>query len=283
VEYLNPSPAACLPQTMWLVHRTIMGRPGISTDDLFDLVVPVDLRSSVPSDAHHFKSALGALRKLRLVRADGATLHSKKLSGPEAFLRQLRHRIVQPPHAFEEGFEGAEDIRNGLIWLMRESPARALDYDGDVATRTKTFVNFTRWNTFRTWCEVLGFGHTALDIQAVGRAGNRIVPNPTRAVMDAIKEPFGDPLARGQQIPIGRLLDFLRAELPVLPGHPSATFDGLDEGDENALRVVGLALTAAEELGVLKMSYQSDPSGVMALPDAQQGQPRYVSAVTIAK
>ena len=283
MEYLNPSPAACLPQTMWLVYRPIMGRPGISTTDLFDLVVPVDLRGSVPVDAHHFKSALRALRNLRLVRADGTALHAAKLTGPEAFLRQLRHRIVQPPNTFEEGFEGAEDIRNGLIWLMRESPAKALEYDGDVATRTKTFVNFTRWNTFRTWCDALGFGHTALDIQAVGKAGARIVPNPTRAVVDAIKAPFGDPLPRDQQIPIGQLLDFLRAELPVLPGHSTATFDGLEEQDDNALRVVGLALTAAEELDVLKMAYQSDPSGVMALPDAQHGQPRYVSAVTIAK
>jgi hypothetical protein len=79
------------------------------------------------------------------------------------------------------------------------------------------------------------------------------------------------------------LVQFLRQELPVLPGHPSATYEGLneDEEEDNALRVIGLALTAAEELKVLTLKYQSDPSGVMALPDAQHGETRYVSAVTI--
>lgn len=283
MEYLNPSPAPCLPQAMWLVYRTIMGRPGVSSDELFDLVVPTDMRSSTPSEGGHFRSALSALKKLRLVQTDRDAMRVGQLSGPEAFLRLLRHRIVHPPHAFEEGFDGAEDIRNGLIWLMRESPTGALDYDSDVATRTTVFTNGTRWNTFRTWCDVLGFGQAALEVMATGSAQGRIVPNPTRAIVDAIKHPFGEPLPRGRQIPIGQCMEFLRAELPVLPGHPSATFAGLEGEDRNALRVVGLALTAAEEVDILKMSYQSDPSGVMALPDAQQGQSRYVSAVTIAK
>lgn len=283
MEYLNPNPAPCLPQTMWLVYRTIMSRPGIAPDALFDLVVPTDLRARTPSEGAHFRRSLSALEKLRLVHTDGNTLRVEKVSEPDAFTRLLRHRIVHPPHAFEEGFEGAEDIRNGLIWLMRESPTKALDYDSDVATRTTVFTNGTRWNTFRTWCDVLGFGQAALEVMATRSVQGQIVPNPTRAIVDAIKKPFGEPLPRGQQIPIGRLMDFLRTELPVLPGHPSATFDGLEGEDKNALRVVGLALTAAEETDVLKMSYQSDPSGVMALPDAQQGQSRYVSAVTIAK
>ena len=166
---------------------------------------------------------------------------------------------------------------------MRESPTKALDYDVDVAPKTSVFVNGTRWNTFRTWCDALGFGQSALDVMAENKAGNRIVPNPTRAVVDAIAYPFGDALPRGEQLPIGRLVEFLRQELPVLPGHPSATFEGLNEDEGNALRVIGLALTAAEELDVLTLKYQSDPSGVMALPDAQHGETRYVSAVTIGK
>ncbi len=36
-------------------------------------------------------------------------------------------------------------------------------------------------------------------------------------------------------------------------------------------------------MNVLTLTYQSDPSGVMALPDAQHGATRYVSAVTIRK
>ena len=69
----------------------------------------------------------------------------------------------------------------------------------------------------------------------------------------------------------------------MLPGHPSATYDGLTGEADEALRALGLALTSAEERQILDMSYQSDPSGVMALPDAHDGRPRYVSAVSIRK
>jgi hypothetical protein len=116
---------------------------------------------------------------------------------------------------------------------------------------------------------------------AENRAGHRIVPNPSRAVIDAVASPFGEALPRGEQLPIGRLVEFLRQELPVLPGHPSAVTEESNVDDDNALRVIGLALTAAEERKVLTLRYQSDPSGVMALPDAQLGETRYVSSVTI--
>ncbi|WP_237745005.1 hypothetical protein [Kribbella catacumbae] len=208
-------------------------------------------------------------------------LEAVEVSGARAFLRVLRHRIVQPPESFSADFEGADDIRRGLIWLMRQSPSRALDYEDDVAPKTSVFVNSTRWNTFRTWCDALGFGQTALSVMAQSKAGNHIVPNPSRAVVDAIANPFGDALPRGVQLPIGRLVQFLRQELPVLPGHPSATYEGLIEDEDNALRVIGLALTVAEEMKVLTLKFQSDPSGVMALPDSQHGETRYVSTVTI--
>src|SRR5690606_38389641 len=139
-----------------------------------------------------------------------------------------------------------------------------------------------RWNTFRMWCDVLGFGQTALGAMAKDKTGSRIVPNPSRAVVDVITHPFVEALPRGEQLPIGRLGQFLREELPVLPGHPSAIFDDVSD-DDSALRVVGHALSTAEEMNVLTLSYQSDPSGVMALPNAQDGGTRYVSAVTIRK
>lgn len=288
MEYLNPSPAAALPQAMWLAYSATMEHPGCDSTTLLDLVVPTAMRPQTPSDGSHVKRAVSALLKLSLITETDGTLTAEKVSGPQEFLRQLRHRIVQPPEKFGPEYEGADDIRRGLVWLMRQSPARALDYAEDVEQKEnaeaekKVFVNQARWNTFRMWCDVLGFGQTALDVMAKDRAGSRIVPNPSRAVVDAISHPFGEALPRGEQLPIGRLVDFLREELPVLPGHPSAIFDGLAD-DDNSLRVVGHALTAAEEMKVLTLSYQSDPSGVMALPDAQYGATRYVSAVTIGK
>lgn len=285
MEYLNPSPAAALPQAMWLVYGATMERPGSGAATLLDLVVPTAMRPQTPSDGSHVKRALSALIKLGLITETNGTLAAEIVSGPQEFLRQLRYRIVQPPEKFGPEHEGADDVRRGLVWLMRQSPSQALDYAEDVEPKEaerKVFVNGSRWNTFRMWCDVLGFGQTALDVMAKDKAGSRIVPNPSRAVVDAISCPFGAALPRGEQLPIGQLVDFLREELPVLPGHPSAIFDGVMD-DDNPLRVVGHALTAAEELDVLTLTYQSDPSGVMALPDAQHGATRYVSAVTIRK
>lgn len=287
MEYLNPSPAAALPQAMWLVYSAAMERPGSDAETLLDLIVPTAMRPQTPGDGSHVKRALAALVKLGLVTERSGSLTAERVGGPQEFIRQLRHRIVQPPEKFGPDFEGADDIRRGLVWLMRQSPSQALDYAEDVeqkesAEAEKVFVNPGRWNTFRMWCDVLGFGQTALDVMAKDKAGSRIVPNPSRAVVDAICHPFGEALPRREQLPIGQLVRFLRNELPVLPGHPSAVFGGLSD-DDNPLRVIGHALTAAEELNVLTLTYQSDPSGVMALPDAQHGATRYVSAVTIGE
>jgi hypothetical protein len=144
------------------------------------------------------------------------------------------------------------------------------------------FVNDTRWNAFRWWSQALGFSQPALAALSKSQDQKaKIVPDPTDATVDVIRHPVGEPLPRNERLPIGRLLEFLRAELPVLPGHPSATYDGIG-GDDHGMQVLGLALSSAEQRQVLTMAYQSDPSGVMALPDAQDfGQTRYVSTVTI--
>lgn len=283
MEYLNPTPVAALPQTMWLVYRAVMERPGASPELLFELLVPEAMRVGVPGEGSHVKVALSRLQSLDLVQLQQGGLHATKVRDSASFLRQLRHRVVQPADAFGPGFDGADDLRKGLIWLMRESPTKALDYESDVAPRTSVFVNGTRWNTFRTWCDALGLGQAALSVMSANKAAGKIVPNPTRAVIDAIQHPFGDAPTRRTQLPINVFVDFLRQELPILPGHSSANFEGLDANQGNALHVIGLALTAGEELGILKLEYQSDPSSVMALPDAQHGETRYVSAVTIGK
>ena len=145
------------------------------------------------------------------------------------------------------------------------------------------FTNDTRWNGFRWWSQALGFGQEALRALAVDADSKaKIIPDPTVAVIDAIQHPFGDALPRGEQIPIERLMEFLRFELPVLPGHPSATYLGLEDDGKLAIAALGLALSSAEQRQLLSMSYQSDPSGVLALPDAQNFRTdRYVSNVTI--
>jgi hypothetical protein len=170
---------------------------------------------------------------------------------------------------------------------MRQAPFTPLDWGYvQTANRTQLFTNDTRFNAFRPWSIALGMGMPALSAMVEGAkqktTGEKIVPDPTQAVIDVILHPLTGQIPRGEQVSIQQLLEFLRAELPVLPGHPSATYDGIADDPDNGLRAVGLALTSAEARGILTMTYQSDPSGVIALPDAQDaGHDRFVSAVTI--
>lgn len=285
MEVLNPSPVLCLPQAMWLAYEVIMDTPGLDQAGVLSLVTPEVLRAQTPQDGAHAKRALAGLREFGLVQSDAdGLLSAQRLSGHQAFLRLLRHRLVMPPAHFGPEYRGAPDLRSGLVWLMTQSPLTPLHYE-NVQTEMPTglFTNDTRWNAFRWWSQALGFSLPALpSLSKNADRKARIVPDPTDALIDAIQHPHGEPLPRGQQLPIGQLLDFLRTELPILPGHPSATYPGLKEDDSQAMRVLGLALSSAEERQILSMAYQSDPSGVLALPDAQDhGRSRYISNVTI--
>ena len=289
MEVLNPSPVLCLPQAMWITCRVIMERPDLSQEEILDLVTPVAMRSRTPQDGAHVRRALTGLREFGLVQqGDNGLYRAEKVKDAQAFLRLLRHRLVAPPITLDSHLAGAPDLRSGLVWLMRQSPMIPLDFETNVAATmpSKLFTNDTRWNAFRWWSQTLGFSRPALTAMATGIGQKasvaKVVPNPTEAVIDAIRHPFGNQLTRGEQIPINQFLEFLRAELPVLPGHPSATYDGFVDDGNHGIGALGLALSSAEARQILSMGYQSDPSGVMALPDAQDHRrDRYVSAVTI--
>jgi hypothetical protein len=288
MDVLNPSPAYCVPQTMWLTYRVIMAHPDLSHTEILDFVTPETMRPRTPGNGAHASRALAALRDFGLVHVSEDGLHqADKLADSAEFLRILRYRLLAPPESFDASFEGAPSLRLGLIWLMRQAPFVPLDWAHvQTANRTQLFTNDTRFNAFRPWSIALGIGMPALAAMVEGAkqkaTGEKLVPDPTHAVADVILRPVTGQIPRGEQIPIQQLLEFLRTELPVLPGHPSATYDGIADDPDNGLRAVGLALTSAEARGILTMTYQADPSGVMALPDAQDaGHDRFVSAVTI--
>jgi hypothetical protein len=275
---------------MWLTYRTIMERSDLSEEEILALVTPTAMRESTPGGGAHATRALRGLREFGLVQQSKDGLYSAEVvKDAGGFIRLLRHRLAAPPATLGSEIEGAPDLRQGLVWLMRQIPAQPL-YWADVETSMPAdlFTNDTRWNAFRWWSQALGFSRSALSIMAAGAeqklTGAKIVADPTEAVIDVILHPLGTSLSRQEQIPIDQLLAFLRDEIPVLPGHPSATYEGLadTEADPGAMRALGLALSCAEARGVLSMIHQSDPSSVMALPDARDhGRDRYVSAVTI--
>jgi hypothetical protein len=214
-------------------------------------------------------------------------LQADEAEDAPGFLRLLRRRLILPPGSFGPGFRGAPDLRAALVWLMRQTPLTPLHYSVNVETNMPAglFTNDTRWNGFRWWAEALGFGQVALRaLEPDGGSMTKIIPNPTVAVLDAIEQPFGNPLPREEQITIDFFLDFLRVELPVLPGHPSATYAGFMDDGKDSVAALGLALATAEQRGVLVMDYQSDPSSVLALPHGQDPrEKRYVSNVTVKR
>lgn len=285
MDVLNPSPSHALPQTMWLLHKTLMARPDLSSIELLEDVCPPSIEA--PGQGGHVRRSLAALLEFGLVTSDeNGLLRAEQVPDVGSFIRLLRRSVVVSPSDVSPDIAGAPDLRRGLIWLMRQSPLNPLAWEENVQTQpTSPFVNDTRWIGFRAWAGVLGFSQTAIgDLypDKAGRGKVRIVPNPTAAVVDAIGRPFGAPLPTGQPIPITQLLTHIRSEIPVFPGHPTAVYDGLSAKEDDMGPALAYALASAEFRGLLKMTYESDTSGATALPDsAAPMKPRYVSTVTI--
>ena len=177
------------------------------------------------------RRALAALREFGLVRADAeGLLQAEAVTDAHEFLRLLRRRVVLPPEEVGSNFQGAPDLRAALVWLMRQSPMVPLHYAVNVQTNMPAglFTNDTRWNGFRWWSRALGFGQEALKALAVDADSKaKIIPDPTVAVIDVIRHPFGDALPRGQQIPIDKLLEFLTVRASDLARSPERHVSGV--------------------------------------------------------
>lgn len=285
MKVLDPGQGVVLPQAMWLCYSTIAKAPGFAAEEVLSFVLPQELREHAPSDGAHAKQALSALVEFQLVSSDDGMLNAEPLD-PAGFLRRLRHQVMRPPSDVSGSFEGAPDLRSGLVWLMTQSPFAPLHWKSNVqvAMPPGLFTNDTRWNNFPTWATTLGFARPALRALLPADAATRshLVADPTEAVLDVIAHPFAEPLPIGVQVPVATFMAFLRRELPVLPGHPSATYEGLNSDLQDQFAAVGLALNSAEARGVLTMGYQSDPTGILALPDGgRKAGARYVSTIQI--
>lgn len=271
---------------MWVTHRALLSRPDLSRQELLEAVCPPSMKNSTPGgEGGHAKMSLSALEEFGFVRQDdNGLLQAEHVQDAHEFIRQLRRRIVVDPSERLPDLVGAPDLRAGLVWLMRASPIQPLSWKDNVETELTPpglFTNDTRWNSFRLWSGLLGFSQSApVELDPLGRR-NRIVPNPTPAVLDAILRPFGPQLPVNEQISIARLLAHLRSEIPILPGHPSAVYEDMPVSDDNVGPALALALISAEHRGILKLQYQSDATGT-PLPDPTDSKNRrYVSSVTI--
>ncbi|MBF6414621.1 hypothetical protein [Nocardia cyriacigeorgica] len=283
MEILDPSGALILPQTMWLCYSTVASNNGVVKEQVLRLVVPEEMLETVPQKGAHVRSALDGLIELGLIEVDSEGSLSAEPTDVAGFLRKLRRVVVVFPTDISPSFEGTPDLRKGLVWLMRQNPFVPLHWKtGD--QKEMPFLNGSRWDAFPHWSVALGFARPALKVLSPSSDGS-ITADPTEAVIDILLNPGSEShFFRGERIQVRAFMDSLRNELPILPGHPSAVYDRMDTDKSNDWAAVGLALNCAEARGVLKMGYQSDPTGVAALPSNEgSGRSRYVSWIEVLK
>jgi hypothetical protein len=111
------------------------------------------------------------------------------------------------------------DLTLALCWVLAQDifvlPGGAYKYIAPLEARQfgtsepYAFRNDTRWNGFRAWAPLLGFGWTE-----VAQGNPLLVVDPTPAVLDALPAVFG----AMPELPIEDLLRRLADVLPVLDG-----------------------------------------------------------------
>lgn len=139
-----------------------------------------------------------------------------------AFRVRLRHVVFDPSHA-EPFFDDGErrgvsaDLLRALAWFLAVDGVEGVSWENAESKLRETMLpgqphtprNQARWNTFREWTTLLGFGWKA----GSGRV-KAVVPDPAIAICDELPAIFGDKKVLTQQ----EFRDSLARHLPVLEG-----------------------------------------------------------------
>jgi hypothetical protein len=290
---LNPDPALTLPTSMWLTFQTVANLGPLTQSDLFGLISPTAIRrDAATQDRDASAPARAAVRTLRdfdLIALDPQDRHTTTVSGPKpvtygAFCALLRTTLLSSPPTDPPLDEaGANDLLRALAWLLTTNPVEAPWMEARAAQQklpngsTLVFVNSTRWNGFRYWAEALGFAEPAL---FGAEAAATLVANPTRALRDLVTATYRP----GDDVPISRVMQDLRAAIPVLPGGAVSRALGFGHDTRQVDCATGYALDSGQLRGWLSLQRRADAADTMqfaALDDS--GQPRVVSHVVIGQ
>lgn len=290
---LNPDPALTLPAAMWLTFQTVADLGPITQSDLLGLTSPTSIRRDAGTQGGDAsapaRAAARTLREFNLIAPDEKDRLNTTVSGPkpvtyDAFRALLRSTLLSsPPDDPPLDEAGANDLLRALAWLLTTNPLEAPWMEARAAQQrvpnesTLVFVNSTRWNGFRYWAEALGFAEPAL---FGAEAGATLVANPTRALRDTVTATYRP----GDDIPISRLIQDLRAAIPVLPGGAVSRALGFGHDARQVDFATGYALDGAELRGWLSLQRRADAADTMQFASRDDsGDPRVVSHVVIGQ
>lgn len=133
------------------------------------------------------------LRRILLAPANNLEINTPEPALAGDFTLGLSWALAQDVFALPGGVH--REVEKHMLPQFSESPI--------------AFQNDTRWNGFRAWAPVLGFGWT----EAVG-GSPLLVVDPTDAVRDELPDLF----SRNPELPIGDFLARLAERVPVLDG-----------------------------------------------------------------
>jgi hypothetical protein len=283
---LNPSPVLATPEMMWLAFHAIAEFGPLPEEDLHALLRPPGIRapdeqkSGGPSAA---RVAVRHLRDLGLVEGgDGLTV-AASAGKPDSFVvfcTVLRAAVLSTATADAPLDEaGANDVLRALAWLLAGDPVGEPWTEGRAAQEAApvgvaVFVNPTRFNAFRFWCESLGLAERAVLPRGLRTA---LLPNPTRALRDFLVTTY----APGADVPASRLLDELRSAVPVLPGGATSRALGYPSGPREVDRATTYALECGQARGWLSLTRRADATDTVLLPSLEGGSPRTISNVVV--
>lgn len=276
---LNPSPVLALPITMWLAYQEIARHPGAAADAVVDALCPPIVRAIEPArgadgkDGMSPKPATTSVAQLKSLGVLEPSSEGYRLAAPAVgryadFVDLLRQRVFDPANCALptdgdlDKAPGTADIVVALGWFLTQDPYSGWDWArAEVSAPAGTFANNTRWNGFQDWSVALGLAEPTV------LGGSGIVPNPTRAIGCMLRRPVsGPPIETGQELPIRALVDFLRREIPVVPGGRLSRPDG-EPDQPDVMAATSFALLCAEQYGWIRMTSLSDAAEILNLVD----------------
>lgn len=282
---LNPSPVLVMPTTMWLAYQEIARHPGQSEDAVVDALCPPVIRSVAPSgnsegrDGLSPKPASVAVARLKSLGVADPNVAGCRLVGSPVnefgdFMRLMRGLIMDPANCAVpadgdlDSAPGTADIVAALAWFLTVDPYTGWDWARvDATAPSGTLINNSRWPGFQFWSVALGLAEIAV------LKGSGIMPNPTRALAQVLRKPIvGPPFEPGRELPIRALVEYVRREIPVVPGGRLSSRDGVRD-QLDLMAATSYALLCAEQYSWLRMTALSDAAEILSLddPDAATG------------
>jgi hypothetical protein len=281
---------------MWAVVRFLLSVGGeYPTERARALLCPSSLLPDEEARAKDetFRHAIKSLQDLGLVSVDGDQLSlaplARKLSAADlgSFTDLLCRAVLDPDRnvglSETEDQTGPKDLVRALAWFLTCDPYKPLSLDEITQLQRDAFpalqkdpiVNSVRWDRFVYWAPALGFASQPL-LDNEQRA--KLISDCTAAVRRTVLAAWDT----GQRVDAADAVDWIIAELPVLPGGRYSRSLGLGAPSASVAASLSFALLCGHDQGWISLGRRSDAAHdvFLADPDSASGT-RRVSEVTI--